>query len=133
MRLDLTSLRKALTSLDRGLERALAAPADEELRDACIQRFEYSYELAFKMLRRQLEAESENPGEIDTLSFKQILRKGGERGLIASVEAWFGYRAKRNLTAHIYDQAKAAEVFAVLPAFAADAADLLRRLQGRDA
>jgi hypothetical protein len=36
--LDLSSLQHALAALDRGLARALPAPADEELRDACIQR-----------------------------------------------------------------------------------------------
>ena len=41
------------------------------------------------------------------------------------------YRDKRNITSHTYDAAKAAEVAAVLPAFALDASALLRALEQR--
>jgi hypothetical protein len=44
--LDLTPLEKALAALDRGLARWQAAPTDAELRDACIQRFEFTFELS---------------------------------------------------------------------------------------
>ena len=53
MPLDLSPLRNALASLARGLARRRAAPADEEVRDACIQRFEYCFELSWKMLVRR--------------------------------------------------------------------------------
>ena len=43
--LDLTSLARALSTLDRGLARWSKTPKDEELRDACIQRFEFTFEL----------------------------------------------------------------------------------------
>jgi hypothetical protein len=68
MSIDLTSFRKALDSLDRGLAKARQAPEDEELRDGAIQRFEYSYELAWKSLKRMLEAEAASPEEILTPS-----------------------------------------------------------------
>ena len=55
MQLDLTSLRNALSSLERGLVRYRPAQQDEELRDACIQRFEYCFELSWKMVKRRLE------------------------------------------------------------------------------
>ena len=48
------------------------------------------------------------------------------------MEAWFLYRAKRNLTTHTYNQATAEEVFAALPGFARDAQDLLQRIEERD-
>jgi hypothetical protein len=51
MRLDLSSWKKALNSLERAIARSTASPADEELRDAVIQRFEYCYELSWKMLK----------------------------------------------------------------------------------
>jgi len=129
--LNFAPLGKALDSLDRALARALVATADEELRDACIQRFEYSFELSWKMLKRQLREELANPAEVDTWSYKRMIRVAGERRLIADVEAWFDYREKRNLTSHTYDERKARQVFAVLPRFAQDAADLLSRLQAR--
>jgi nucleotidyltransferase substrate binding protein (TIGR01987 family) len=129
--LDLTSLEKALAALDRGLTRSAAAPEDEELRDACIQRFEFTYELAWKMLKRRLELDLPNPGEVDAMSYRGLIRAGAEQGLLDAVEAWFDYREKRNLTSHTYDANKAAEVAACLPAFAVHARTLLKTLQAR--
>lgn len=131
--LDVSSLQSALASLDRGLVRALAAPQDEELRDACIQRFEFSFELSWKMLKRRLEIDLPNPSEVDTFSYRTLIRVGAEQGLIDDVGAWFIYRDKRNLTSHTYSAAKAAEVFATLPAFAVHARELLQRLLVRGA
>lgn len=133
MTLDFSSYEKALTSLQRVLERSRTVPEDEDIRDACIQRFEYTYELAFKMLKRQLEQELPSSEELDRLPFKELIRVGAERGLIAVPVRWFDYRDKRNITSHTYDQEKAREVFDVLADFAADAADLLNRLKSRHA
>jgi nucleotidyltransferase substrate binding protein (TIGR01987 family) len=133
MTLDLSSLEKALNSLKRGLVRSISAPEDEELRDACIQRFEYSFELSWKMLKRQLEEEVANPAEVDSYSFKQLFRVGGERGLVDDVAVWFDYREKRNLTSHVYDEEKARQVYDVISRFAESAAALLTRLQERNA
>lgn len=131
MKLDLTAFEKALAALDRGLVRALAAPQDEELRDACIQRFEFTFELAWKMLKRRLELDLPNPTELDGMSYRTLFRVGAEQGLIDDVPAWFVYREKRNITSHTYDAAKAAEVFAMLPQFARHAHQLYARLEAR--
>jgi nucleotidyltransferase substrate binding protein (TIGR01987 family) len=129
MSLDFSPLEKAINSLNRALVRALAAPGDEELRDACIQRFEYTFELCWKMLKRQLELELPNPTEVDGYSYRQLFRIGAERGLVQYVEAWFDYRELRNITSHTYDEEKAAKVFQALPAFAGNAEELLARLK----
>jgi nucleotidyltransferase substrate binding protein (TIGR01987 family) len=131
MTLNLSSYEKALLSLQRVLARSRTVPGDEDIRDACIQRFEYTYELAFKMLKRQLEQELPSSEELDHLPFKEVIRVGAERGLIAVPERWFDYRDKRNITSHTYDEEKAREVFAILADFSADAADLLTRLKTR--
>jgi len=131
MTVDLSSFRKALDSLDRGLSRAECAPGDEELRDGAIQRFEYSYELAWKSLKRVLEAISASPEEIDGLSFRDMVRLGAEKGLIDEPAAWFGFREERNISSHTYDEAKAAEVYRTALAFAPEARELLRRLEAR--
>ena len=133
MNLDFSSYEKALTSLQRVLDRSRSVPGDEDIRDACIQRFEYTYELAYKMLKRQLEQELPSSEELDQLPFKEMIRVGAERGLITAPERWFDYRDKRNITSHTYDEEMAREVFAILPGFAADAADLLSRLKSRHA
>jgi nucleotidyltransferase substrate binding protein (TIGR01987 family) len=129
MMLDLTSLEKALAALDRALARAAAEPGDEELRDACIQRFEFTFELCWKMLKRRLEMDLPGATELDTMSYRALIRMGAERGLIADPAAWFVYRDKRNLTTHTYDAAKANDIAAILPRFAADARLLLEALR----
>jgi nucleotidyltransferase substrate binding protein (TIGR01987 family) len=129
MSLDFTPLEKAINSLNRALVRAVATLDDEELRDACIQRFEYTFELSWKMLKRQLEQELPSPTEVDGYSYRQLFRIGAERGLVQDVEAWFDYRELRNITSHTYDEEKAAKVFAALPTFVGHAEELLTRLQ----
>jgi len=129
--LDLTPLAKALAALDRGLVRWTAAPLDEELRDACIQRFEFTFELAWKMLKRRLQLDLPDAQEVDRMTWRGLMRAGAEQGLVNDVDAWMLYREKRSITSQTYDAAKAAEVAAVIPAFAADARSLYDRLSAR--
>lgn len=131
MAINLTSFRRALDSLDRGLARAEAVPGDEELRDGAIQRFEYSYELAWKSLKRVLEAEAASPDELDLLSFRDLIRLGAERGLIDDPSEWFEFREGRNVSSRTYDAAKAAEVYSSTLKFAPAARRLLEKLEAR--
>ena len=131
--LDLTPLERALAALDRGLARWQAAPTDPELRDACIQRFEFTFELSWKMLKRRLQLDLPNAQAVDSMTWRALIRAGAEQGLIQDVDVWMIYRDKRNITSHTYNEAKAIEVAAVIPDFAGDARDLLRRLGERGA
>ena len=64
--LDLTALRNALASLQKAVVRWQGSEEqDEELRDACIQRFEYTFELSWKMLKRRLEIELPDSQSVD--------------------------------------------------------------------
>jgi nucleotidyltransferase substrate binding protein (TIGR01987 family) len=129
MKLDLSALEKALASLARALQRAQGLPADEELRDASIQRFEYSFELAWKMLKRRLEMDVPSTDAVDALSYRAMIRLAAERGLLADPQAWFDYRDQRNLTSHTYDVVVAQQVYACITDFKRDADALLVALQ----
>ena len=129
MKLDLSALEKALASLSRALVRAQGLPADEELRDASIQRFEYSFELAWKMLKRRLELDVPSTDAVDTLSYRAMIRLAAERGLLANPQAWFDYRDQRNRTTHTYDLVIAQQVYACITGFKRDADSLLAALQ----
>ena len=129
MKLDLSALEKALASLARALLRSHGVPADEELRDACIQRFEYTFELAWKMLKRRLELDVPSTDAVDTLSYRAMIRLAAERGLLANPQAWFDYRDQRNLTSHTYDLVIAQQVYACIADFKRDADELLEALQ----
>lgn len=121
-----------MSSLERAITRANAAPHDEELRDAVIQRFGYSYELSWKMLKRHLEQVVPDPGSVDQWSFQQLTREAAERGLIATVEPWIEFRHQRNLTAHTYDEGKARQVYETALTFLTDAQGLLAAIEQRN-
>lgn len=131
MQLDFSSLKKAIKSLGRAIARTQKAPSDEELRDAVIQRFEYTYELAHKMMKRQLELESPNSAEIDQLSFKDLLRTAAEKGIISDVEEWLIYRDQRNITSHTYDEDDAKSVYETALKFHKEAEVLFSKLEKR--
>ena len=131
MQIDLSSLRKALDSLDNGLSRAEAAAGDELLRDGVIQRFEYTYELSWKSLKRVLEAEAGYSDEVEALPFRDVIRLAAEKGIVESPEEWFGFREERNISSHTYDETKAVAVYGSAKRFAPVARILLARLEKR--
>ena len=128
-KLILTSLENAVASLQDALNE-YAKEEDTYVRDAVIQRFEYTYELSHKLLKRHLEATAANPDEIDTLSFQDLIRLGSERQLLRSGwEKWSLYRKLRGTTSHTYDEAKAQEALKKIPEFYEEAHFLLQQLQ----
>lgn len=68
MTLDISSLENAIDRLGEGLARYHMDVSDAQIRDGLIQRFEFTYELSHKMLKRYLEATSATPSEYDGLS-----------------------------------------------------------------
>lgn len=117
-------------SLEVALTRSSEVPLDDVIRDACIQRFEFTYELSHKMLKRFLEATSANPAEVDAMSFQDLIRLGSERGLLlGDWFQWREFRGARAATSHTYDEHKAAEVFAQIPSFVEEARFLRDRLR----
>jgi nucleotidyltransferase substrate binding protein (TIGR01987 family) len=131
--LDLSSFEQALGSLDRAAERSLTTPADEEVRDAVIQRFEYSYELAWRMLKRHLEQVVPSPAQVDTWSFRELFREAAERGLVDNVEEWIECRQQRNRTSHAYSANVAASVYATALIFRTTAWKLFHQLKQHNA
>ena len=123
------SLIKAINSLQRAVNRYLQEPDDKEVRDSVIQRFEYSYELCWKMTRRVLELRVAIPAEIAHLDYKNLMREAAKQGLISEPEAWFTYRHYRNLTSHSYDEEVAERVAIIAADFLADAQQLIENLQ----
>lgn len=129
MALDFSPLVNAVARLDEGLSRYLQDTADTQIRDGLIQRFEFTYDLSHKMLRRVLEATAANPEEIDRMGFPTLIRTAAEQGLVANGwPDWRTWREMRNITSHTYDEAKALAVVAEIPAFLSEARALAERL-----
>lgn len=132
--LDLTPLQRAIERLDEGWKRYQQDISDTQIRDGLIQRFEFTYEISHKMLKRHLEATSANPGELDGISFQDLIRSGNERGLLLSDwPHWRRFRDMRAKTSHTYDEAIAVEVVASIPDFQREATYLLEQLQDAQA
>ncbi len=128
MQLDFSSFVKAVARLDEGLERYNRDTGDLQIRDGLIQRFEFTYDLAHKMLRRQLESVSANPDQVDRLSFADLIRDVTEQGLIGSDwSQWRTWREMRSTTSHTYDEDKALQVVEGIPGFLTEARDLADR------
>jgi nucleotidyltransferase substrate binding protein (TIGR01987 family) len=137
MALDLSSLRSAFASLEKSLgflfsDMAKDANLREQFRNSSIQCFEFTHELAFKMLKRQLELMTADPASVDTMVYMDIVRSGAEAGLITNVERFRDYRVKRNITSHAYNAGKAEEVVSVLKDFRDDIRYLLSELEKRN-
>jgi len=138
--LDLSALKKACDSLELAVEDALdtsfierLSPSQKQLIIAgVIQNFEFTYELVFKMLKRQLEIDAASPTEVDQYSFRDLLRTAAERGLIDNVEDWFEYRRLKNITSHTYNLDKAQEVFERTIIFKDEAIKVLAQLIKRN-
>jgi nucleotidyltransferase substrate binding protein (TIGR01987 family) len=131
MKLDFTSLEKAVASLEKAVIRSKGVPHDEEIRDAVIQRFEYTFELCWKMMKRQLELEVPHPAELDTMPYKDLIRLAAEKGMMGEVKNWMVYRSQRNMTSHVYDSSKAEQVYQSAVQFLSDAKKLLDHLVHR--
>lgn len=132
MMLDISSLENAITRLSEGLARYQRDTSDEQIRDGLIQRFEFTYELSHKMLKRYLEANAASPEQFDAMPFADLIRTGNEQGLLRGAwPNWRTYRDMRSQTSHTYDAAKALQVVAAIPDFLAEAVFLRDQLRQR--
>jgi len=130
MTINITSLKRALDTLEEAYREHATQPASLLMRDGVIQRFEYTYELSWKLLKRYLE-EIQGLSDVDALGRKELFRHGHESGLIGDPLRWFGYHQAHNLTSHMYAEGIAQQVYTAARAFGADAAQLLRALESR--
>jgi len=119
------ALRQAVERYSRALARlhqACRQPEDEFVRDAVIQRFEFTWELAWKLLRRKLLSEG-----IEAGTPRQAIRAAVEGGLLTDGNLWTELMRMRNLTSHTYDEALARQVYAFVCRHALPALDALRQ------
>ena len=131
MTLNIQSLVSVYASLEKAIHRAKKEPKDLEIRDACIQRFEYTFELSVKTIKRYLEMEMPISENLDQINYRDLMRIAFETGLIRQVEDWFSFREARNQTSHAYDQHKAQAVFEVSLHFMTEAQFLIHQLENR--
>lgn len=94
-------------AMDRLREGSLKMDVLDDLaRDGLIQRFEFTFELAWKTLKSCFEEE----GLMGLNSPKTVLREAFAAGLIQTEEVWLAMLEDRNSTARIYNEALASKI-----------------------
>jgi nucleotidyltransferase substrate binding protein (TIGR01987 family) len=74
------------------LAEAIAQPKDEFTRDSVIQRFEFCFEMAWKLLQSVLLFMGK-----ECASPRQCIRLASQNNLLDSAEKWLSYQDARNL------------------------------------
>ena len=130
--LDISAFENAVGRLEEGLERYRSDPSDTQIRDGLIQRFEFTYELSHKMLRRYLEQAAATPGTMQTAPFQDLIRAASDQGLVGGDwPVWRAFREMRGRTSQSYDEATALSVVSDIPRFLDEARFVLARLRER--
>ncbi len=114
-------------SLQR-LEEALRLPEDAIVRDACIQRFEFTFEMAWKAVQAFAQREGlscESPRECWRVAFRL--------GLIEDDKRWMTMVEDRNRTSHTYDEEGAKTIYEALHDYALLLRAVLDRLRAGEA
>jgi nucleotidyltransferase substrate binding protein (TIGR01987 family) len=128
--LDLTPLANAVERLAEGLAEYQANPSHTLIRDGLVQRFEFTYEISHKMLKRHLSLVLASPAEFDAMPIGNLIRTGNEHGLLlGNWTDWKRYREMRGKTSHTYDEGIALQVVEGIPGFLAEVRYLLKQLQ----
>ncbi len=94
------------------LREALLVDETDIVRDALIQRFEFTFELAWKSMYDALRLHGENPPKM----VRPVLQAALTARLIADAQAWERIKDYRDETSHTYDATKAVQVAAFIRA-----------------
>lgn len=121
----LFSIRRFGDALKR-LEAALNSEESDLKADATIQRFEFTFELAWKTLKRVLLFE----GYLCN-SPRECLKEAFRFGLITEEEGWLDMLDDRNMMAHVYSEDEALKIFARNPRYSKTMADLIKEFHIR--
>ena len=95
---------KALHRLEIALTKTL--DEDDLYLDATIQRFEFTFELAWKLMKAVLEYEG-----IEATSPRSSIREAWKQHLIGDAEKWLDMQVKRNLSSHTYNEETAQDIY----------------------
>ena len=102
------------------------------IRDGLIQRFEFTFEISHKLLKRYLRENAPSADNVDDMSFAEVVRMGNENGLfLGNWPRWRQYREMRSRTSHTHNETIAIDVVAGIPAFLDDARYLRDQLRQR--
>jgi nucleotidyltransferase substrate binding protein (TIGR01987 family) len=97
---------KAVQRLKEAVAELQTGTASDVVRDGVIQRFEFTYELAWKSMKEHLQS----IGIVDVNSPKAIIKEAFAQQIILNEAAWLQMLSDRNLTSHVYKESLAVEI-----------------------
>ena len=128
--IDLTAFENAINSLCDVINIYNSDKSNIYMRDSMIQRFECTYSLSLKLIKRYFAKTALEKENIDGMTFNEIIRTANKMELLLSkLEKWDDFRQKRNMTSHTYDENIAKDVVEIIPEFKDEAEFLLNRLK----
>ncbi len=138
MKLDLTSLRSAIASLEKSIRsyRVLSENSSltrddiDTVKAGVIQNFEVAYEQCWKFMKRWIE-QNVSSDIVDGVTRRELFRISAENRLIDDVVQWMEFHQSRNLTAYTYDAENAGQAFSSALLFIDAARLFLERLEAR--
>jgi nucleotidyltransferase substrate binding protein (TIGR01987 family) len=102
----LINFNKALQRLKEAIMLFKQNSANDVVRDGVIQRFEFTYELAWKAAKEYLEY----AGIVGITSPRAVLKEAYAQQLITNEDNWITMLNDRNMTSHIYKEEMAQEI-----------------------
>lgn len=124
----ITDLRNALERLNEAIEDSKTYKL-ETLKDSVIQRFEFSLELSWKVLKNYLNAQ----GVLEATTPKQTIKEAFAKGVIENAEIWIDMLNDRNLTSHTYNQTDADAIYEnIVTIYYAEMLDNLEKLETKE-
>jgi len=108
------SLKEDLTKALKALKEALAEEPTVLNQDATIQRFEFTFELSWKLMQEVL-----RENRIDTYGVRGVFREAARLELVEDPLPWFSFLEARNLTAHTYNEEEARKIYTKIKDFPA--------------
>lgn len=129
--LDFTALENSLQRLGEVVEIYKKNPQDTIVRDSLIQRFEFTYSITVKTLRKYFIERAFIVDDVNKLSFNEMVRTAIQLNLLKSdLAKWTEFREMRNLISHTYDENVALKVSGIVPDFYEEITYLLKELKG---
>lgn len=113
-----------LLNASNALREAIAQAETQLEHDGALQRFEFTYELLWKTLKKILAFKG-----INVNNPRDVFREAARNQLIDNPKFWFEVIRKRNLTTHVYNQQMADAIFDFLQQFEPELTKVLKNIE----
>lgn len=115
---------KDLKSATKSLKDGMLKVKDDLDRDGIIQRFEFTFELLWKVVQEYAKYKG-----IETASPRDAFRVANDIKLIDDANIWFEFLKNRNLSTHIYSESDAIQISTQIPNFIIETDKIISKIE----